>query len=311
MVAGCQARATRPRASSLVVALVAFAASACGSDSDAGKATPDGGGVIFKLPDGGGLLSPNDGSKVATVLPPGFTQADVGGYRLGDPVPADAGALDAGTTSSPGGCGTTLLAVVRDFRSDGVNFEGAIADDRNLVQATLGADLKPVFAQPGPTATTGGPADFDEWYRDVSGVNMPYVLYLWFQPNQVLTFHSTAFFPLDGKGFGNEGRSHNFHFTTEAHTEFLYKGGETFHFTGDDDLWVFVNKKLAIDLGGVHKAETAQIDLDAQAPTLGITKGNVYPLDFFHAERHTTESNFEVETDLSFVNCGTIVPNVH
>src|SRR5690349_1446629 len=113
MVAGCQARATRPRAWLLVVCLAALAASACGSDSDAGKAAPDSGGVIFKLPDGGGLRSPNDGSKVATALPPGFTRADVGGYQLGDPVPADAGALDAGTTSSSGGCGTTLLAVVR------------------------------------------------------------------------------------------------------------------------------------------------------------------------------------------------------
>jgi len=138
------------------------------------------------------------------------------------------------------------------------------------------------------------------------------VLYLWFQPrNGVLTFHSRAFFPLDDKGFGNEGNPHNYHFTTEVHTEFRYQGGETFHFTGDDDLWVFINGKLAIDLGGVHGAENAQIDLDAQAGSFGITKGNIYPLEFFHAERHTTESNFEVETDLAFVNCGTVVPDIH
>ena len=192
-----------------------------------------------------------------------------------------------------------------------MNFEGVIADDRNLVNGTLGADEKPVFAQPGPSRTTAGPAAFAQWYRNVSGVNSPYVLDLWFQPKGgVLTFHSTAFFPLDGKGIGHEGNPHNYHFTTEVHTQFEYKGGETFHFTGDDELWVFVNHKLAIDLGGVHGAETAQIDLDAQAGTFGITKGTVYDLDLFHAERHTTQSNFQIETDLAFVNCGSIVPEV-
>jgi fibro-slime domain-containing protein len=289
-----------------------LAVAGCSGEAGQNARGPDSGSVIFTLPDGGGYNPTGDGSGYPASLPPGFTKADVGGYKLGEPITAgNTGSLDAGT-SSAGGCGTKLLAVVRDFRADGVNFEGVIADDRGLVDTTLGADEKPVFAKTGPTATTGGPADFDQWYRDVDGVNSPYVLYLWFKPNGgVLTFHSTSFFPLDGKGFGNEGNPHNYHFTTEVHTEFQYKGGETFHFTGDDDLWVFINKKLAIDLGGVHGAQTAQVDLDTFAATSGLTKGQVYPLEFFHAERHTTESNFEVETDLSFVNCGRIVPDVH
>ena len=32
-----------------------------------------------------------------------------------------------------------------------------------------------------------------------------------------------------------------------------------------------------------------------------------YDLDLFHAERHTNESNFRVDTNLAFVNCGTII----
>ena len=294
------------------VGALACATSGCGSSEGQAVRPSDGGGPIFTLPDGGGFRPTGDASRFPNSLPPGFTKADVGGYKLGDPITPGSAPPDAGTGVTPGGCGTKLLAVVRDFRADGVNFQGVIEDDRGLVNDTLGSDEKPVFAKSGATATTGGQADFDQWYRDVDGVNMPYVLYLWFQPNGgVLTFHSTSFFPLDGKGFGNENNGHNFHFTTEVHTEFEYRGGETFHFTGDDDLWVFINKKLAIDLGGVHGAQTAQVDLDASAGTLGITKGQIYPLEFFHAERHTSESNFQVETDLAFVNCGVIVPPVH
>jgi fibro-slime domain-containing protein len=122
-------------------------------------------------------------------------------------------------------------------------------------------------------------------------------------------FESNAFFPLDDAALGNQGRDHNFHFTTEVHTRFLYQGGETFRFTGDDDLWVFINNRLAIDLGGVHGAQSDEIDLDARAGELRISTGNVYRLEFFHAERHTSESNFRVDTNLAFVNCGEIIPD--
>ncbi len=196
-------------------------------------------------------------------------------------------------------CGT-LTAVFRDFQTAHPDFEKALGDDRGLVQTNLGIGNKPVYAPAGATGTVSGATSFDQWYRDVAGTNMHFEqpLPLAEAPPGTFTFENLSFFPLDNIGFGNEGDNHNFHFTTEIHTTFKYRGGEVFSFTGDDDVFVFVNKKLGLDLGGIHGVESSTIDFDATASALGITVGSVYQLDVFHAERHTTESNFRMVTTI-------------
>jgi fibro-slime domain-containing protein len=287
--------------------------------------------VTTGLPDGGG----GSGTMIVTTLPPGFGSADVGGYMLGGAITtgSDAGTgVDAGIGS--GNCGNILLGVVRDFKGRDdpgghPDFEGPLFGNTitpNLVAKSIDVDQKPLYASqceeghpsPAPTcpwgAETTTKVNFDEWYRYTPNVNQPFLLYFWFAPqgNGLFRFASSSFFPLDNAGFGNSGADkqgvrHNFSFTTELHTRFAYNGGETFQFDGDDDVWVFINGKLAVDVGGLHPKETGTVSLDASAQDLAIQKGGTYALDLFHAERHTPESNFRIDTNLSFVNCG-IVP---
>jgi fibro-slime domain-containing protein len=76
--------------------------------------------------------------------------------------------------------------------------------------------------------------------------------------------------------------NHNYSFCTELHTTFKYQSGLKFDFWGDDDVWVFINRHLVIDLGGVHKSASAYVDLDAMT---GLTYGQKYDFDLYQCER--------------------------
>jgi fibro-slime domain-containing protein len=196
-----------------------------------------------------------------------------------------------------------LTATIRDFHMTFPDMDHNSGPETGIVATTLGSDNKPVYAHTGPTLTVTGPDTFNQWYRDVPGVNLSTTidlpLTLSNSASGVYSYNNAAFFPIDGQLFGNEGYPHNYSFTAEVATSFLYNGGETFTFTGDDDVFVFINHILAIDLGGVHQAMSQTVDLDAQASKLGIATGGIYAMNIFFAERHPVGSEFAVENTIS------------
>ncbi|SIO42130.1 fibro-slime domain-containing protein [Fibrobacter sp. UWB11] len=95
-------------------------------------------------------------------------------------------------------------------------------------------------------------------------------------------------------GKGNGGR--NQHFCFESHAEFRFKKGLKFSFRGDDDIWVYIDNKLAVDLGGIHLAAPGYVDLDTFMPEG--KPDSTYDIDIFFCDRRTTMSNVRIKTNM-------------
>lgn len=258
--------------------LLLLLSSACGDDDGPGRD-----GSVDELD---GSVDPMDAASDGSTTP-----IDVGPLPDVPTVPSDCAALHA---------------IIRDLDVSFPDVMRGNVVDRGIVEDTLDEDGKPAYAHGADsTATVTNDDSFRQWYRDVDGVNQRFEIDLPLTEESPGTFvyDSDAFFPIDDMGFGNQGNDasgtpHNFYFTTEIRTRFQYRGGEVFTFRGDDDVFVFVNGELALDLGGIHSAEEGTIDFDDIADDFGIETGHDYSLDVFHAERNVVQSNFRIETTI-------------
>lgn len=193
----------------------------------------------------------------------------------------------------------------------GTQYRDAAGNQINpaMYNAALG-DLAGSMSNYTGTSITNA-STFAQWYRDVPGVNMsmqvPIVLQRMGDSN-VYFFHAhdnpntsakEGFFPLDSQLLNDMDPTyrHNYFFTFELDTEFVVEKntGQVFTFFGDDDVWVFINGRLVIDLGGVHSAVQQSISIDRLD---WLVDGERAKLKLFFAERHLTESNMRIETNL-------------
>ena len=192
-----------------------------------------------------------------------------------------------------------------------------------IVKPVLGDDGKPVYNDDvdKTRSCTTNAEDFYSWYHD-SKYSKVVVDNLVFNATTAGTFvydHSAncsrgtcttpPFFPLDDRGWAAPGgpevpylglctddnQKHNFYFTSELRYWFEYMGNEKLDFIGDDDVWVFVNGHLAVDIGGVHKATQGSVTLNAAAATAyGLTRHQIYEIVVFQAERRLTQSSYKL-----------------
>lgn len=283
----------------------ALACSAKDASSEGEEPEPD---EVAELEPGEQQCSEANSGRVCVEGQGGDEDAGVSDIDLG----LSAGA-DGGTASADGGSPLVscpvIRGIVRDFRRG--DQEGGHPDFETQMGSGEKGMLEPVLDDAGRPqlkdnefVSIRSEESFGQWYRDVPEVNETFDVSLELtEEDGYQVFGTTTFFPLDGLGFGSQGQSHNFGFTTELHARFAYEGSGSFQLAGDDDLWLFVNGQLAIDLGGVHGWQSFTLNLSEIAETMGLEVGSTYTLDIFHAERHSTESKFYAKTDLLLVDC--------
>jgi fibro-slime domain-containing protein len=293
-----------------------------GEDATGGKGGTKAGGTK-------GGTSESMGGTSATIQTGGTSGGKTGG--AGGTMTAAGGT--GGTASNESCAMPDFTGVVRDFTDKHPDFEPVGGPDGSemigAIKPELDAMGKPVWALPGAyvepiSAITlvQGKDSFAQWFRDTPDLNQSteYKLPVVMQQNGSLLIGAMDFRPIDGKLFGNkdvtkqtitgdDGRNQLFTYELIAEFEYQGNGKELIIVVSDDDSWVFVNNKLAIDNGGLHGVSGGNISFMARAADFGLEKGKRYKLHFFMADRNLAGATFMMTAvGMKFTNCKPMLP---
>lgn len=123
----------------------------------------------------------------------------------------------------------------------------------------------------------------------------------------------SGFYPLEGLGYEQkgllkntsftDGKHRNGSFTLRGESQFVYNEDANlyFTFTGDDDVYMYINDVLALDLGGAHGRNTKTVNLKEVADKCGLVDGQVATFTFFYMERCSDASTFGIKTNMELV----------
>lgn len=98
--------------------------------------------------------------------------------------------------------------------------------------------------------------------------------------SNIYTFGRDGTFPLDDVDFSKDDsatkQGHNYHFTSHLSIPIKISadGKEKFEFSGDDDVWVFLDNQLVLDIGGLHEKLSGSFTINTNG-TLTTTVQNV------------------------------------
>lgn len=124
----------------------------------------------------------------------------------------------------------------------------------------------------------------------------------------------SGFYPLENLGYEQPGLltatskvnngAKNGGFTLRGESQFVYNKASKlyFTFTGDDDVYMYINGTLALDLGGAHGRNSKTVNLnDLDATKYGLKEGQVATFTFFYTERCSDASTFGIKTNMELV----------